>query len=191
MPAMHFPKILAFVEGHMERMFIADNFRYVDTITLMNGVSWSEEAMSEQILTKFIAKDANPDLIWIWLDREDPSRSVVKIKSLITKKMSMHGFDRKKIKFLIPDQMTENLILSDEELMRSILKDPSYTYTLEGKNGKSHIKRLHKSLGINYKETYHGVNLLKKLRIANCAKASSSANDFYSSTNIKCWWIEP
>ena len=74
MQAMPFPNILAFVEGNMERMFINNNFHYVELITVMNGDSWSEEAMSEQILTKFITKDANPDLIWIWLDREDQKK---------------------------------------------------------------------------------------------------------------------
>ena len=190
MQAMPFPNILAFVEGNMERMFINNNFHYVELITVMNGDSWSEEAMSEQILTKFITKDANPDLIWIWLDREDQNRCVKTLKGLICKKLASLGVTKDKIKFLIPDKMTENLILADEEAMKEAFENEEYRYEMEGENGKSILKQLHKRNGVNYKETFHGLQLLKKIRIANCAKTSPSAKGFFDETDLPCWWLE-
>lgn len=46
-------------------------------------------------------------------------------------------------------------------------------------------------IGFTYKETFHGVQLLKKTRLENAAAASPSAKAFFEqiSRKMDCWWF--
>ena len=88
--------------------------------------------------------------------------------------------------------MSENMILSDEKFISSLINDSNYKYNLEGKNGKHALSMLMSKMGDNYKETKHGPKYLKSIRLSRCALSSPSANDFHSdlqAAGIECWWI--
>ncbi|WP_442580198.1 hypothetical protein ACSBOB_32895 [Mesorhizobium sp. ASY16-5R] len=190
MPQMHFPKILAFVEGHMERMFLNNNFKYVTVIPVSNGVSWTLAAMAKQILTLYRAKNAYPDHIIIWIDREGRKEAAEEISSFLRDRLVEAGADANKIHTLVPDLMTENLILSDEALMREYLANPDYAYNFEGAHGKSILKALINMAGKNYGETSTGVDLLKKIRISDSVLVSAAASRFLKTFQMECWWLQ-
>lgn len=85
--------------------------------------------------------------------------------------------------------MTENAILADEDFIKKEFDLKEYKYDSEGKNGKHIISELLRNKNISYKETFHGVEFLKKIRLSNSAINSPSVNNFVSNLNIPCWWF--
>lgn len=184
-----FPKILAFVEGHMERIFINNNFHYVTVVNVANGIGWSTVALAKQIKSLFRARNFNGDAILVWVDREKRMEGVTEISDLIRAALLEAGAGADKVHIMVADRMSENIILSDEALMRSELSDPEYTYTFEGQNGKHYLTALLKSSGKHYKETSVGVALLKKVRLGSCATTSPTTAALLSTLNLECWWL--
>lgn len=183
------PKILAFVEGMMERMFINGSFGYVDVITMSNGSGWKIEKICEILSSKFFTKNVNPDLIIVWLDRESHAVSVEEFRQKIIDSLVARGAPADRIFVCIPDKMTENVILSDVELIRNEFNIPSYEYISDGENGKAYLKNLFKEKSINYKETIHGVKLLKKMRLKKCLPHNKSVDLFLGGLEVPCWWF--
>jgi hypothetical protein len=189
MQATQFPNIVALVEGEMEKMFVNANFHYVHVITINNGSGWTLEAMCRQIESKFSVLDYKPDHIIVWIDKERQSCSSSDYKDKIVASLVSAGAEEEKISVCIPNQMTENIILADELLIRAEFSIPEYAYDFEGKNGKAILKSIYKSLNQKYLETFHGVRLLKKMRLDRAARSSKSAFDFRSCFNFDCWWL--
>lgn len=84
--------------------------------------------------------------------------------------------------------MTENVILADEDLVRSEFGLPNFIYDGDGTNGKHSLKILYEAQGTKYKETYHGVTLLKKTHLSRAAKNSPSVYQFLNEFDSECWW---
>ena len=190
MQAMHCHKILAFVEGTMEKVFVNTNFKHVHLIPVSNGRSWTIERIAERIASNYHTVNLNPDLIIVWIDLEVLSRDVDKFKEVILDQLSKRGADLNKIHFLIPNRMTENMILADELIIRETFDDASYCYQHEGKGGKSILSQLYKNNGETYKPTNQGIKLLSRIRIERSAMTSPSVNDFFQNIAIPCWWLQ-
>jgi hypothetical protein len=189
MHPMPFPNILAFVEGAMEQLFINNNFHYVEVIPVSNGSGWSVDALSTQIVTFYLARDANADAFVIWLDRERRPESADAVCDAIRKALSAAGADVAKIHILVGDKMVENIILSDQDFIRSTFGDPTYVYEHEGKGGKHILKSMYKAIGENYRETKHGVAAMKAIRLQRCAQNSPSVLSFLRTFKFPCWWV--
>lgn len=181
--------VLAFVEGTMERLFVNNNFDYVHLVPVENGASWTPEKLANQIGSKFFVKNASPDLIVVWLDKEEPTRCAKTTREKILGELAKRGAALGSIHICIPDLTTENVILADEQAIREYLQLDEYSYQSEGKNGKAEIKKLFASNGKTYSETFEGTRLLKKIRLSRSAKKSPSAKDFLSAFPLDCWWI--
>ena len=188
MQQAHYPKIVAFVEGTMEKIFVNSNFSYVHLIQLNNGSSWTLPAMREQILTNFRVLASIPDFIVVWFDREGMPSSASAIADEIRDAIASEGYPSHKVAVLIPDKMCENLILADQQTIRQEFSNETYEYPGDGTHGKSLLKCWYKDAGQNYKETFHGVRLLKKIRLNRCAESSSSAKKFVEMLDLECWW---
>jgi hypothetical protein len=188
MQATRFPKILAFVEGTMERMFINHNFRYVEVVPLGNGSGWSVAAICKKIGSTFVVKNMDPDKIIVWLDLEKQQCSASEFRDSIKTELVRRGADSEKISICIPNRMTENIILADEDAMRKEFH-ADYEYSYEGQNGKRILADLCEQNGRTYKETFDGVALLKKIRLGRAAQRSPSAQEFLATFNHPCWWI--
>lgn len=190
MHQMPCPNILAFVEGSMEQLFLNNNFRHIEVIPVSNGVSWSMKALAQQIITFFKSRDSNADAFIVWIDREKRQESSQMISEHIRSELISAGADKDKVHILVCDTMTENIILADEQYVRSIFGIKNYKYCYEGSGGKRHLKNLFLSLGENYRETRHGVSALKAIRLARCAKTSPAVSSFLATFGFSCWWIE-
>jgi len=174
----------------MEKLFVNNNFRYVELVPISNGKSWTIDAIANQITSKYVTKNYNPDIIIVWLDREDESRPADSMKIKIREALGACGVELNIIHILIPNRMSENIILSDNEVMREVFNDPNYYYKYEGENGKGILKDMYRNKNCSYKETAQGAMLLKKIRINRCALNSKSVKDFYDNFPLKnCWWI--
>lgn len=190
MPATACPKILAFVEGKMERMFVNINFRHVDLVPIQNGDSWTIESMCEQIGSKFSLKNSRPDKIVVWIDKEKQIVSNEEFCNRVRSELVRRGAEQEKICICIPNRMTENLILADEEAIRNEFGDSSYRYVYEGHDGKSILKKMYEGKNIHYKETSEGLILLKKIRLERVAAKCDSARDFVRALGVNCWWVQ-
>jgi len=180
--------MLAFIEGSMERQFVNANFKYVHVIPVSNGISWTREAMCKQICSSYKAIDVNEDVV-VWIDLEGRACLAAQLRQDIIDALCDAGADKDKVHVLVTDRMSENIMLADEHMMRSFLNDPDYEYKFEGSNGKSVMKRVFQAKGLTYKETLHGISLLKKLRLARSAEKSASVQLFLSTMSYDCWWI--
>ncbi|WP_296017110.1 hypothetical protein [uncultured Agrobacterium sp.] len=112
-------KMLVFIEGTMERMFVNSNFPHLEVVSLPNGESWTPERLSGHIISLFKTKDVNPEKIFVWFDREEATLSQLEIKHLIISKFKEIGIFEDRLAVCIPDKMSENIILADEELIRA------------------------------------------------------------------------
>jgi hypothetical protein len=192
MPATPYPKIMAMVEGTMEKMFVNGNFHYVDLIPISNGSSWTLDNICKDICNKYRMKGYQPDILVVWIDLERQACGSTQVANTIESSLISSGVPEELISICIPDRMTENIILADEEVVRSEFSIPEYLYAHEGQNGKHALKVIHLDSGISYKETSDGVRLLKKIRLERAAKKSQSAMSFYNSlsSKLKCWWLD-
>lgn len=189
MRAMPLLKITAFVEGIMERTFLNFNFKYVDVVTMQNGRDWTVESICEQLRSKFRVKNSNSDLFVVWIDKEKQNCDHEIYENKIRDTLTEEGVPPDKIAILLPDQMTENTILADTDLIISEFDIEDYQYEAEGTNGKHRLKRLFESKGVIYKETFHGVDLLKRCRVSRAAVNSASVKRFQNNLPEGCWWI--
>lgn len=189
MQTTHSPKILAFVEGEMERIFINNNFSYVRLVPVQNGDGWSVELMCKQIVSKFLVYGGNPDLIIVWIDREDREISSEEFGEAIKSSLVKNGAIAERISLMISDRMSENIMLADEEAMRLEFGIDTYKYDFEGQRGKGIMSKLMKDAGNRYKETSDGVRLLKKIRLGRSALNSPSVSRFLSVMQLDCWWV--
>jgi len=189
MPTTQCPDILAFVEGTMERIFLNSNFSSINVIPILNGNSWNTQTLCAQIITKFKARKQFPGQIVVWMDREDNPDSILVIGNAIRSAFSGAGFPPDKVHCLISDKMCENLMLADESMIRQELAIPQYVYQFEGQNGKHHMKELWKQRNKNYKETIHGSNLLKKMRLSRARSLSGGVDQFLGTFQSNCWWL--
>ena len=180
--------MLAFIEGSMERQFVNSNFKYVRVVPVQNGITWSSERLCRQIETSFKAFDYAGEVV-VWIDREGRDISAADLRNEIRATLINCGADPSKVYVLVNDRMAENLILSDESAIISEFGNDGYKYEHEGFNGKRRLRDLYLKKSVNYKEMIHGVKMLKKIRISNCAINSPSVLDFYNEFNRDCWWI--
>ncbi|MCA3755554.1 MAG: DUF4276 family protein [Phenylobacterium sp.] len=183
------PKILAFVEGDMERQFCNQNFRYVHVVEIRNGSGWKLDAICGQISSKFKALNLNADQIVVWIDKENQNCSRQEYARAIMESLVSAGANPSRVHICLPDKMTENIILADEALIRGFFNKPGYTYAGDGCNGKHILKGLFAEIEGNYKETFHGVQLLKKVRLSRAAGKTASAAEFLATMKLSCWWI--
>lgn len=180
--------IIAFVEGSMERLFVNRNFPHIDLIPVLNGESWTVDRLASQIASLYRVKNVLPQHTIVWLDREGRSETTNQIRQVILDALKGAGANPDRISICIPDRMTENIILADEDLIKGEFSLPQYKYPGDGSNGKGEIKRLYREINVNYKETFHGAGLLKNTYLSRAAANSPSAEGFYSGFNIPCWW---
>ena len=163
---------------------------YVHVIPVSNGSSWTLKNICADIVSKYRVARANPDFVVVWMDREKQACGSAGVEHAIRAALIKEGVDSGKVHICIPDRMTENIILADEAVIRQELGNPAYSYSSEGMNGKSVIRSLFKATNRNYKETFDGVQLLKKMRLVRCAQTSASADRFYQQVkHVNCWWI--
>jgi hypothetical protein len=163
MPAMQFPKILAFIEGTMERLFVNNNFHYVEVISLSNGSGWTIEALCKQIGSKWTVRNGHPDFVVVWLDLENQSCSANSFRAEIRSELESRGVDPSRLSIFVADKMTENIILADDEIISTEF-GIDFEYEHEGQNGKHILSELFLSAtNRHYKETFDGVRLLKKI----------------------------
>jgi hypothetical protein len=181
--------MLAFVEGDMERQFINMNFKYVRVVPVQNSVTWSVQQLFKQITTAYMALDQQVETI-VWLDREKRQETADEIRTSIYSALVEVGVQPDQLHIIVNDRMSENIILSDKSVIRSVFNMDGYDYNFEGQHGKGILKDLYKGLGINYKELVHGVGLLKKIRIKECAKSSASLQSFVTTFTRNCWWVD-
>lgn len=187
---MPYPRILAFVEGHMERLFINNNFPYISVITVSNGVSWTTDALAKQVSTLYRARNFNGDAVLVWIDREKRLETAEEIDIVLRRSLISAGAPESSIHILVADNMSENIILSDEAVIREITGQVEYTYSYESQGGKHKLKEFLKVSGIQYRETTVGVHLLKRIRLGNCALNSPAVARFLATMNLPCWWLE-
>ncbi len=180
--------MIGFIEGKMERQFIHNNMKYIRIVPVSNGIAWTIERMCSQIVTAFRALNMKCDII-VWIDREGRTQPASEIFESIHGALLNSGADSDSIHILINDRMSENVILADEEIIKEECGDPHYVYNFEGRSGKSLLKQKYAALGVNYKETDHGVRLLKKIRISRSAQKSPSVSRFLDTFKSDCWWI--
>jgi hypothetical protein len=190
MPATQCPDVLAFVEGSMERIFINNNFRQVVVVGVDNGNSWTTEALCRQIITKYLAKKVFPAAIVVWFDREENADDIAVIAGAVRSAFEEAGYPGSKVHCLIPNRMSENIILADETIIKEEIEDEGYSYEFEGQNGKSKIKSLWKSVGRSYKETTDGVRLLKRIRLGRLIEGSPAVAQFLETFKSDCWWVQ-
>lgn len=173
----------------MERNFLNNNFHYVHVVSVSNGTGWTTDALADQIVTLYRALDFRGDAVVVWVDRERRSESASHIHGVITTALITAGASRTSTHVLVSDRMIENIILSDEALMKTTIINPNYTYSMEGSGGKHVLKSLLKTAGIEYKETTVGASLLKKVRLHRCAVSSPAVARFMVNMNMPCWWL--
>ena len=85
--------------------------------------------------------------------------------------------------------MTENVILADEEMIRTYFEASDYHYQGDGNNGAhllGELSKKHKKQ--TYKKTYDGIILLKKLNLSRAAAKSVAASKLLNALTIPCWW---
>lgn len=189
MQATPCPKTMVFSEGTMERAFLNLKFPRFTVIPVDNGDSWTTERMCEQIVSKYQARKTLPDALIIWFDREKNVDTPLQIETALRAAFSAIGFPLDRLHCLIPDRMSENIILSDETLMQAEVQDPSYLYQGDGIHGKGALKAIFKTAGVEFKETTHGTRLLSKVRLSRCAVKNKSVHSFLSTFKTPCWII--
>lgn len=173
----------------MERIFLNTKLPSVTVIPVENGAGWTTTNLRNQIISKFCARKSFPEKVIIWFDREKNCDCSITIGEYIKHGFFEVGYPKERVHYIIPDMMSENIILSDEVLMREILGDNSYTYPGDGCNGKSRLKILLESIGEDYKETTVGVKLLGKVRLARCTKENVAVHNFLSEFDLPCYLI--
>jgi hypothetical protein len=173
----------------MERIFIESNFPNVDIVPVSNGNSWTTDAISKQIISKFRAKRSFPQHIIVWIDRESNNDSPSDMCNKFRSAFTAEGYPGNQVHCLIPDKMCENIILSHEKTMKELTKNTGYTYQYEGRNGKNIIKEIYKLSNISYKETTHGPRLLKKIKLSECNNDCLGVGIFLQTFPLQCPWI--
>lgn len=174
----------------MERLFINNNFHYVDVVPVSNGKTISAEQLALNIASLYRAKSTLPDYIVVWVDGEGRLMPCADIRALIWHSMLEAGAPADRLRVGVADKMSENWILADQQMIQEEFGDPSYTYAGDGINGKHALKQLCAAANITYKETKIGSSLLKKMRLERSAQNSPSAHDFALTVNTGCWWLE-
>jgi len=189
MPATRSLSIIVLAEGLMERKFFFQNFPYVHVVTLSNGKSWSLDALCAQIGTKYAVLSRRADRVVVWLDREKHPWQPSEVTKRIKYELQSKGVAPHTVCVCIPDRMTENVILADEELIRKEFSLESYSYPGDGTDGKKILHDIHKQADKSYSEIIQGSVLLKKVRLVKAAVNSSSLSQFIDDLNLPCWWI--
>ena len=172
----------------MERFFIDANFHYAEIVEVSNGEGWSLHDLADQVAGKFYTKNMDADFTIVWLDKERRAEPAEVIEATIMERLVVKGADPDKTVVCVPDRMTENVILADEQLIRSQFQLPGYVYELEGRGGKHHLEALFAAKQINYKETSHGADLLKRVRLVRAAQKNKAAKKLLDAVPIDCWW---
>ena len=179
--------MIAFVEGSMERQFLNNFMKYVHVVPVSNGITWTVDRMCGQITTAYEALDL-PGTVFVWIDREGRVETALEIYDRIRISLLNAGAPPEDTHILINDRMSENVILADEQIIRAEFGDPEYTYTMAGLSGKAKLKTMFGNRGIHYRETNHGIKLLKKIRLSRCALACASTARFMETFVSECWW---
>lgn len=189
MPPTPCPNIVAFVEGDMEQIFLNSNFGNVRVISVSNGSAWQTQALARQVVTFFKAKNYFGWWIVVWVDRERRQENSLEIENVIREELEAAGAEPEKIKIMVADRMTENIILADEKFMQNYFADPDYTYSFCGSGGKRVLSQKYSDIGLNYKETKHGVAALKKIRLFRSAQKCPAVERFITINPLNCWWL--
>lgn len=174
----------------MERLFINNNFHYVEVVPVTNGISVAPEKLADNIATLYSAKSRLPDYIVVWVDREGRLMPSSDIRQLIIRALVAAGAPENRLRVGVADKMSENWILADQELIKKEFELDHYEYCGDGANGKHELKQLCIAANKTYKETKVGADLLKKMRLSRVALVSNSANDFAFTIDEQCWWLE-
>lgn len=187
---MQSPKIIAFLEGTMERSFANSNFKYVEVITIRNGDGWTVDALVTQIINLYRVRDPSNEEIVVWFDREGRQESSKDIETTVRAALITEGVAEERLHVVVCDQMTENLFLADEEMVRKKFGDENYSYASDGSSGKHIVKGIYQALNEKYRETDQGVELLKSMRLDRAALKSEFAERFRSGWQLTdCWWF--
>jgi hypothetical protein len=185
-----YPKIVAFVEGDMEQMFLNNNFNYVKVVSVSNGISWSTNALADQIASFYKADEYYSWWMIVWVDRERRPENSDEIEQHIREKLCDAGADPERIKILVADRMIENVILADEKFIRLHFGDIDYSYQSSGLGGKRILSEKYGQLGIHYRETKHEVAALKMIRLFRAAQSCAAVSRFVNVNPLPCWWID-
>lgn len=189
MPATLSNKMLAFVEGSLEKMFLNANFSYVHVITIGNGSGWSLDAVADDVIRKYKLQKWNPSYVIVWFDRESRIETSDFIATYISKKLNSEGIPLEKLIVVVPDRMIENVMLADTVAMQQEMKY-EFEYPGNGCNGKNLLRKLYKEKKeINYKETFHGVSLLKKVRLERVRADVTGIDRLLKICPMDCWWF--
>ncbi len=187
MSQTQYPKIVAIIEGSMERAFLNENFDYVHAIPIYNGAAWTTEAMARQAQTLAATVNYEYDLLVVWFDREKRDESVEQIGAVVRSKLHEIGVPEDRLSIVVCDRMTENLLLLDGALLqREGLSDEALPDSL-GQNGKVVLKRLFGAQGRKYSETFDGKRMLKRLNLESCLDSFPMMADLKSKMP-ECWW---
>lgn len=181
--------MMAFVEGSMERQFINRFMKYIRVIPVDNGITWTIERMCIQICDAYEALDLQ-GTVFVWIDREGRTETADEIRVQIHDALVHVGAPKGDIHILVNDRMSENVILADQDLIRSKFGREEYQYEFEGRSGKQVLKNMFKDIDVNYKETIHGVEMLKGTRISRSALNSPSVAAFLDTFTAQCWWVQ-
>jgi hypothetical protein len=175
----------------MEQLFVNKNFRYARVIPVKNGCGWSLQALCRQVETFFKARNFNGDYVVVWIDRESRIETSAEMATALRQTLADAGFPADRIAVMVCDRMTENVILADETFVSEQFGKPNYAYTFEGRGGKHILAKMYQDQGIAYRETEHGVQCLKKIRLDRASAASPSVAAFREALPIDCWWFTP
>lgn len=188
---MQSPRILALIEGAMERKFLNENFYYVHVIPISNGSGWTIDALCNQVGSKYAVYGRDVDRVVVWLDKEKQPCSDAEFRRRIADELVSRGVDPVKICICIPDRMTENVILADERLIQTEFGVSDYRYAGDGSNGKHILRGLYRGRdGREYKEMFHGTRLLKSVNLREASTKTSCLQPFLNALNMPCWWLE-
>ena len=172
----------------MERFFFNTNFHYVRIVPVNNGKTVPVDVICRHISSMYITTNMNPDITFVWIDREGRSETSDEIREKVRSSLIGAGADEAKLWVGVPDTMTENWLLADPVAITQEFGIESHEYLHEGKNGKHRISELYDHLGVNYKEMKHGASLMKRLRLNRAAENSPSAASFFQDWTADCWW---
>jgi hypothetical protein len=106
---MPYPKVLVFIEGHMERMFLNNTFPYAEAISVSNGIAWTVPALCKQIATRFRARNFYGDAVVAWVDREKRNETAGEIRQALLNALIDAGSPPETTHIPINDRMSETL----------------------------------------------------------------------------------
>jgi len=175
------------VDGHLEKRFI-QNVCPNKTVRILNcnGKSVSVTAIAKRVATHCRLFKGKFYPIIIIVDLEDRHISAQIFHNDLLHAIRNEGINDDII-LGIPNQMIENWILADKKLVSCYTKkQPVWSGTPDGFNGKSHLKFLIEG----YHETTIGVELLVKCFASRMCDSPTFKDFFDKLFSDTCWWLQ-